>query len=288
MLKISEIQIRDPFIVKDDSSCKYYMYGTTDTNCWDGPGIGFDFYVSNDLENWDGPFPAFRPKSNFWGKENFWAPEVHRYKDKYYMFATFKNENCCRGTAILVSDSPKGPFVEYSKGAVTPDDWECLDGTLFVDDNDKPWIVFCHEWQQICNGTVCIAPLHDDLSGISGESTTLFSASESGWAHEFEWQGKSGYITDGPCLFTHNGKLIMLWSSFVDNRYAIGVAISESGNITGSWMHLEKPIYLGGGHCMIFEDFSGKKMLTFHQPNDTPDERAVFLDFEKVFNLDFC
>jgi hypothetical protein len=35
------------------------------------------------------------------------------------MFATFKNENCCRGTAILVSDSLKGPFVEHSKGAVT-------------------------------------------------------------------------------------------------------------------------------------------------------------------------
>ncbi len=285
MLKTSDIQIRDPFIVRDDIGGQYYMYGTTDFNCWSGPGTGFDAFVSNDLEQWKGPIEVFRPNVDFWGKENFWAPEVFEYKGKYYMFATFKNVNSCRGTAILASDSLKGPFVEHSNGAVTPDNWECLDGTLFIDNDNKPWIVFCHEWQQIIDGTICVAPLSDNLSRMIAEPITLFSASESGWAEKYMWQGKSGYITDGPYLLKHADKLLMLWSSFLDDRYAIGMVVSDNGSLMGPWRHIEKPIHIDGGHSMVFEDFTGKKTLTFHQPNDTPDERAVFLDFENILNF---
>lgn len=38
----------------------------------------------------------------------------------------------CRGTQILRADKPEGPFVPLSDGPVTPADWECLDGTLYV------------------------------------------------------------------------------------------------------------------------------------------------------------
>ena len=70
-----------------------------------------------------------------------WAPEVHKYKGAYYMFATFTREsNGMRGTFILKADSPMGPFAPHSKKQVTPDDWECLDGTLHVDENGKPII----------------------------------------------------------------------------------------------------------------------------------------------------
>ena len=284
MINTRNIQIRDPFVYCDRVAEKYYMYGTTDKNCWSGPGDGFDAYVSSDLANWDGPIVVFRPDDEFWGKENFWAPEVFEYSGRYFMFATFKNQDCPRGTAILVSDSPEGPFVEHSKGAVTPDDWECLDGTLFIDDARKPWIVFCHEWQQVHDGKMCAARLSDDLSRMIDDPVVLFSASESGWAHEYEWQGKSGYITDGPCLISHDGKLMMLWSSFINDKYAIGLTVSETGNIPGPWKHLPAPVYIGGGHAMVFEDFCGKKKLTFHQPNETPYERAVFLDFDEILS----
>ena len=53
------------------------------------------------------------------------------------MFASFKAAGVCRGTQILVADHPKGPFVPHSDGPVTPRDWECLDGTLYVDPGGK-------------------------------------------------------------------------------------------------------------------------------------------------------
>jgi arabinan endo-1,5-alpha-L-arabinosidase len=32
---------------------------------------------------------------------------------------------------------------------------------------------------------------------------------------------------------------------------------------------------------MIFETFEGQLMLAFHSPNQTPDERAVFVEIEE-------
>ncbi|MCA9961997.1 MAG: family 43 glycosylhydrolase, partial [Anaerolineales bacterium] len=78
-MKTSDIQIRDPYIYTDQQEKMYYMFGTTDQDCWRGPGQGFDCYKSNDLQQWEGPIPAFRPTNDFWGKENFWAPEVHKF-----------------------------------------------------------------------------------------------------------------------------------------------------------------------------------------------------------------
>lgn len=103
MMKTQEIQIRDPFIVPHAPDQTYYMFGTIDKNCWRGPGQGFDCYKSKDLETWQGPIPAFRPPASFWGKENFWAPEVHAWHGRYLMLTTFKAERRYRATHILVS-----------------------------------------------------------------------------------------------------------------------------------------------------------------------------------------
>ena len=104
-MKTKDIQIRDPFIVPVAAEGVYYMFGTTDKDCWQEPGTGFNGYKSSDLENWEGPIEVFRPSEDFWATKNFWAPEVHAYNGVYYMFATFKADRRYRGTRILASDS---------------------------------------------------------------------------------------------------------------------------------------------------------------------------------------
>lgn len=81
------------------------------------------------------------------------------------MFATFALAGEKRGTAILVADRPEGPYEPWSEGPVTPEDWLSLDGTLYVDEAGDPWMVFCHEWVQIQNGTVdvCVRTLRFPL-----------------------------------------------------------------------------------------------------------------------------
>lgn len=198
-MKREEINIRDPFVLTRNG--QYYLYGTRGATCW-GPADGFDVYVSRDLENWDGPFECFHNDGTFWADRNYWAPEVHEYHGKLYMLASFKREDLCRGTAILTADNPLGPFVPHSDGRVTPSNWECLDGTLYVSPDDKPYLVFAHEWVQVGDGEICAMPLSDDLSRAIGEPKLLFHASEAEWARlvHHRSSGRDGYVTDGrPC-----------------------------------------------------------------------------------------
>jgi hypothetical protein len=277
MPSIQEIQIRDPYILRWGG--KLYLYGSTDPDIWKKEGIGFDVYSSTgDLTKWEGPFPAFRPGPDFWSKKNFWAPEVYEYQGAFYMFATFAPVKGRRGTAVLRAERPLGPFLPWSAGPVTPPEWESLDGTLWIE-NSRPYMVFCHEWQQVGNGEICVLALSDDLQHSIGEPTLLFRAHDALWPEPLPNRAPGSYVTDGPNLrMGTDGKLYMLWSSFVSSGYALGVAISDSGKLNGPWKQEDKPLYSSdGGHGMLFVDNASQLRLAVHTPNDSPNERAVFL-----------
>lgn len=284
MLKTDEIHIRDPFILPVAAEKQYYMYGTTRAMPDAKRPACFQTFCSSDLENWEGPVDVFSAREGFWGTRDFWAPEVHFYKGRYYLFGTFSAEKVLRATQILVSDSPRGPFQPLTDRPITPFGWQCLDGTLFVDDGEKPWIVFCHEWEQTRDGEICALPLTDDLKYTAGPPVLLFRASEAPWIVTVPWSaetdGKKNYITDGPWLHrTEDGKLLMLWASFGKGGYVQAVARSESGKITGPWKQEAEPIYSeDGGHGMLFRTFDGKLKMSLHSPNSGGKERARFME----------
>jgi hypothetical protein len=115
---------------------KYYLYGTRfdgEVGTFPQEADGTDVYVSDDLENFSNPIPVFRKDESFWGTHHFWAPEVHKYNNKYYMFVTVASKTRNRGVQILVCDSPDGKFKPVINDAITPSEWECLDGTLYVE-----------------------------------------------------------------------------------------------------------------------------------------------------------
>lgn len=277
-MKFCDIHIRDPFILADDG--KYYLYGSRGEETWSGKCSGLDVYVSSDLKIWSEAFEAFTPPENFWSDMDFWAPEVHKYNNEYYMFVSFKSHNRCRGTQILKASSPLGPFVVHSDGPVTPDDWECLDGTLYIE-NDVPYIVFCHEWTQIDNGEICAMELSKDLRKAVSSPKILFHASEPSWSDGYR-PGK--YVTDGPFMYrTQSGRLLMIWSSFSKKQYCEAISYSDNGSISGNWIHDDRLLFeKDGGHGMLFRSFDGELMFILHMPNKSPYERpCLFKVIEK-------
>lgn len=276
-MKNNEINIRDPFILNENGV--FYMYGTRAEN-FGCKVAGFDVYVSDDLENWSEPKECFNSVKNGMNTEVNWAPEVHKYNGRYYMFATFTMENGNRGTYILAADSPEGPFMPHSDSAVTPKEWMSLDGTLYVSRDNKPYIVFCHEHVQILDGTICYAELSEDLKSIKGDIITLFSASSPDWADASE-EGKH-FITDGPFLCrTKDDELIMIWSTFIKGKYAECMVRFPDGELSENFEHLEPLIKNDGGHGMIFKN--GEDVyLTYHTPNQTLSERPAFRRIKDV------
>lgn len=274
-MKRTEINIRDPFVLVHEG--KYYLYGTRGATCW-GPADGFDVYISEDMEDWRGPVECFHNDGSFWADRNYWAPEVHVWKGQFYMFASFKKEHVCRGTAILRAETPLGPFIPHSDGCITPPDWECLDGTFYVSPEGKPYMVFCHEWVQIGDGEICAVPLTEDLRAPAGEPFVAFRASEAVWCKTMHHSsGMEGHVTDGPFLWrTSDGTLLCLWASFSQGGYTEGVAVSDNGDITGRFTQAEPLFDDDGGHGMVFRDLNGQLYLTLHSPNQHLEERPVF------------
>lgn len=271
MLNSFDINIRDPYVLYEEG--KYYLYGTRAKDFGTGVG-GFDVYISSDLKNWSEATQCFSSDEYGLNTAVNWAPEVHRYRGEYYMLATFTKENGLRGTYILKAQSPTGPFVPHSDGAVTPYEWECLDGTLYTE-NGIPYLVFCHEHTQITDGTVCYLQLSEDLKTAVSEPVTLFAGSEPYYI-EKKPEGEH-YITDGPFMYrTDSGELLMLWSTFINHRYAECLVKFSGGSIKNDFVHLAPLIDNDGGHGMIFRAES-KLFLTFHKPNKTGFEHPHFL-----------
>ena len=273
-LPLADVRLRDVCILPDAKTQTYYMIGSRGPRVWQ--------YTSRDLSTWDGPQVIYEPRPETWGDiaiRGIWAPELLAYRDKYYLFLTFDTRHALpeqwrnwrprvvRGSTILHSDSPTGPFESFQPRSTPPADMMTLDGTLYVEEGQS-YMVFCHEWVQITVGTIEYVPLAEDLSRAVGEPQRLFWADQAPWPHK---GGEGGYVTDGPSLHkSKSGKLMMIWSSFTDTGYTTGLAISDSGKLAGPWRHQAEPLYKDdGGHGFLFTTFDGKLMMVLHSPNNS-------------------
>lgn len=278
-MKLENINIRDPFVLAENGT--YYLYGTRAENFGCKTG-GFDVYTSTDLVNFSEAKECFNSEKYGLNKEVNWAPEVHKYKGEYYMLATFTQENGLRGSYILKSDSPLGEFKPYSDGALTPQEWECLDATIYISKAGEAYLVFCHEHTQIIDGTICFVKLNKELNAPISLPTKLFSGSSPYWADN-KPSGEH-YITDGPFMYrTSKSKLLLIWSTFVNHKYCQCVARSSDNELNGVFEHLPLLIDDDGGHGMIFKA-DNKLYLSFHTPNINGQEHPKFIEIKDTGN----
>ena len=195
---VTGVNLRDPSVLLEDGV--YYVYGT-----------GWGAY-KNTSGKLDGDWVSIGrvvtvPED---AADNFWAPEVYKYNGEFYMFTTYKSATTGhRGCSVFKSSSPEGPFVEVSDGHATPADWDSIDGTLYIDEEGQPWMVFVHEWTSTDDGIgrMAAAKLSDDLTHFITEPIELFRAKDPSWS--------KSQVTDGCWLYRcQSGELLMIWSTY--------------------------------------------------------------------------
>ena len=284
-LRLPDFYVHDPWILAHAPTKTYYLYTSNNVRATGISRPGTIAYRSKDLLNWEGPLVVFTlPEGTWAANQPAWAPEVHEYKGRFYLFTTLHNPEKViasppavwrtthmRGTAIAASQSPEGPFTLLkTDGPVPPADFMTLDGTLYVDRTGKPWMVYAHEWIQKIDGTMEAVPLKDDLSGASGWPVYLFKGSDAAVKLNDQCIAsakENHYVTDGPELFrTKDGHLLMLWSSYENAGYVQTVARSKSGEIKGPWEQLPPLVRGDSGHGMLFHTFDGQLMMVLHRP----------------------
>lgn len=278
-MKRQEIQIRDPFVFVENGV--YYLIGTTGSDPW-GRGSDLELFASYDLEEFEkkGVMVTDGSLSSY---KNIWAPELHKYRGKYYLIVSAVRKDVGRGSFIFVSDRVDGDYKMLTGRYVTPAGWGCLDATLFVY-KDKPYLYFANEWMTPIthdgDGSLYVAELKEDLTEIVGEPKKIISGKNSGIAIEIQDEtGKvKGYVAEGPYLYEEDGNIVLLWSAVGKNGYTVVKSVSKSG-VFGEYEFDKIVFEEDGGHCMCFTDLKGGRRLALHQPNVTPNERMKLFSF---------
>ncbi|MDX1638631.1 MAG: glycoside hydrolase family 43 protein [Balneolaceae bacterium] len=287
--KLSDIRMRDANILPDEKTGLYYITSSA-------RGAAVRVYKSKDLVNWEGPHMVYQTPDDMWGTHieinSIWAPEMHSYNSRYYLFLTFSSDKRLpeqwdqwfewlprvrRASQVLVSDSPLGPFEPFSNEPALLTDMMTLDGTLWVEDG-TPYMVFCQEWVQVVDGSISMVQLTEDLSATAGDTEVLFRGSAAPWAPMSDAHGIGSWVTDAPWLYrSRSGKLFMLWSGYNEGVYTTGIAISDSGKLAGPWRQKAVPIYTDdGGHPSLFRAFDGTLMMALHTPNADEERMHLF------------
>ena len=284
------IRIRDPFVTVDHDKSLYYIVTATRSN----GKFALKAYESKDLKMWKDNGIVYEGNRNFIAKadgkkDSWWAPDTYLYKGHYYTIVTMSCESegllrCC--TLLDGGKNPLGPyrdvFTKKENIGLTPVGQQCLDGSLYVDEKGQPWLVYSLEWNgpDVTDmvGETWAVQLKKNLKGRKGNPIRLFRANEATWLTH----SKNGMVVDAPFIWKDekSGKLILLWSSFVDGVYTVGQATSASGKVEGPWVHEKETIYTNGGHEMLFCDLEGNLKMSLHHNNN--DAHLKIVDVEIV------
>ncbi len=255
--KAEEMRLADPTIFFDGE--KFYLTGTGDT------GNGFTMYESTDLVHWStcGNATGGRAlyKGDTWGEGGFWAPQIFKYNDEYYM-AYVANEQI----AVAKSDSPAGPFKQTEQKKLNGSTGQ-IDPYVFIDDDGKKYIYYV----RFINGnSLYVAEMADDFQSIKDETIThCLSAESNTW--ERTNSTPTAQVVEGPTVIKDGGYYYLIYSAnhYQSIDYAVGYAYSTSPK--GPWKRAGKPFLTrhntginGSGHGDLVKDAQGQWYYVFH------------------------
>ena len=254
----TNVFLADPTIYNEKGI--YYLYGTVGGN----PNNGFAGYTSSDLKTWKrvGNYTneyALK-KGNSYGTANFWAPQVFKDNNTFYM-AYVADENI----AIATAKTARGPFVQsIPKKLEAP--VKQIDPFVFIDDDGKKYLYHV----RLVNGNkIFVAQMPDDLSAIMPETLKECITATSLWENtaQTNWP-----VTEGPSVLKHKGIYYLFYTAndFRNPDYAVGYATSNSPY--GPWKKFtDNPIMSkknigvnGTGHGDFVKDNKNNLWYVFH------------------------
>ena len=246
----------DPFIYLEDGT--YYLYASHRSE------EGITVYTSTDLATWKemqgldrGGFAYV--KGNGFGRNRFWAPEMYRYRGRYYLFHSAEER-----VTVDVADSPRGPFRNAEKKPYFAEGG--IDNSLFVDDDGTPYMLYAH----FNNGNeVWICELEKDLLHAKAETRRKLIRAEEPW--EMNPEHPEWSIAEGPCLVKVDGLYYLTYSSHHVIDPAYNVCLATAPRLSGPWTKQGRAPILAPrdglectGHHSLFKDKAGKWKIVFH------------------------
>ena len=246
----SNLKIADPFILLDNGT--YYAYGTHSAN-------GIEVYTSPDLQEWTLQSQLALDKQNTTEDHWFWAPEIMKQGDTYYMYYS-ANEHMYVATA----KSPLGPFKQIGNKPMLEN--RSIDSSPFIDDDGKAYLFFVYFDH---GNNIYMAELSDDFLTIKPETMRHCISVSQAW--EKDPLFPHAVVNEGPCVVKEHGIYYLTYSANTYESKAYGIGYATSKNIYGPWeKNTANPVLQhaynmdGTGHHTLFRDKNNKQRVAFH------------------------
>lgn len=268
--------IGDPYILYDDASGKYYMYVTG--------GSHFKCYSSDTMSEWTYEGDSYTVTEKSFGTKNYWAPEVYKVGNTYYMVYSAMNDAERYSIGLAKSDSPKGPFTDVYDHPLFAPDYSVIDASLFFDDDGRVYLFYSKDCSENTVSGMRTSQsygieLKKDLSATVGEPVLLSSPI-------YKWESISGTTrwNEGPFVFKNDNTYYLLFSAnyYATEHYSVGYAtassplgpyVKASNNplLKGDMIHTS-----GTGHCAITRSPDGSELyISYHSHNNPFDLSKV-------------
>lgn len=207
------------------------------------------------------PVCVFTPEAGREYARELWAPELHILNGRCYIYvACDDGDNYHHRMYALTNDSadPLKPYHMLGKVGDATDKW-AIDATLFSQ-NDRFYMVWSG-WEgdeNVCQN-LYIAEMSDPCTVSSAR--VMISTPEYDW-EKMNCDGvRLPFINEGPCAYTKNGHLRILYSASGSwaNNYCIGILDFLGGDplCAANWEKQPYPAlsqadgWNGPGHCSV-------------------------------------
>lgn len=182
-----------------------------------------------------------------------WASQCIPRNGKFYYYVTVEASDGGGGRAINVgvADRPEGPFKDALGKHLAGPNWDYIDPTVFIDDDDQAYLY----WG---NPKLYYAKLNKDMISFDG------GIHVTDMSRGFAPNGEGSKYTEGPWIHKHDGKYYMIYAS---HGIPESISYSMSNSPTGPWEW--KGIILGNSgssftnHSGVI-DFKGRSFIFYH------------------------
>jgi hypothetical protein len=237
----------------DEDSTVNNFFTMYDTRC----------YSSTDMVNWTDHGAVASLKSFKWfNKTNgAWAPQCVERNGKFYLYVPIHGE----GIAVLVADSPTGPFTDpIGKRLIDSDHiWQDIDPTIYVDSDGQAYLYWGNPslWYVRLNEDMIS---YDKTQGKNGIVSIDMTTEAFGLKERRDGTPGTMY-TEGPWFYKRNNLYYMVYAAAGVPEY---IAYSMAPSPTGPWTYkgyiMERAPQLAFTNHSGIVDFKGNSYFVYH------------------------
>ena len=275
--------VHDPVMAYEDGV--YYLYCT---------GHGITQMTSTDRQHWtlsrvgvlpNGKIPAWTHDSVPGFETHIWAPDVVKYRGKWYMgysCSTFGKNTSAIGLLSNKRLSDKDGWkdegcIVASRG--NRDNWNAIDPNFIIDEKGKPWMTWGSFWDGIQ-----LIPLDKTMHPKKGAKPQTIARRHAVGDASAEPNPTSKFAgtnaIEAPFIMRHGGYyyLFVSWDYCcrgIKSNYR--VAVGRSKNVSGPYLDRDgKPMLEGGGTLLLEGDKKEYEALGHCSAYHFPDGDVFF------------